>query len=104
VVQVKGDGLGGRNQELALAAAIDLAGVDNVVIASVGTDGTDGPTNAAGGVVDGGTVARMVAGGINPYQALSNNDAYYALAASGDLLKTGPTGTNINDLVLVLMK
>lgn len=104
VVQVKGNGLGGRNQELALAAAIELAGVEDVVIASVGTDGTDGPTDAAGGVIDGGTVVRMVAGGVNPHQALTNNDAYHALAASGDLLKTGPTGTNVNDLVLVLIR
>lgn len=104
VVQVKGNGLGGRNQELALAAAIGLAGVEDVVIASMGTDGTDGPTDAAGGIIDGDTVARMVSAGINPYQALTNNDAYHALAASGDLLKTGPTGTNVNDLVLVLMK
>lgn len=104
VVQVKGNGLGGRNQELALAAAIELAGVEDVVIASVGTDGTDGPTDAAGGVIDGGTAVRMVAGGVNPHQALANNDAYHALAASGDLLKTGPTGTNVNDLVLVLIR
>jgi hydroxypyruvate reductase len=104
VVQVKGSGLGGRNQELALAAALDLAGVENVVIASVGTDGTDGPTDAAGGVIDGSTVARIVAGGENPHQALTNNDAYHALAAGGDLLKTGPTGTNVNDLVLVLIR
>lgn len=104
VVQVKGSGLGGRNQELALAAAIGLAGLEDVVIASVGTDGTDGPTDAAGGVVDGDTIARLAAQGINARQALDNNDAYHALQASGDLLKTGPTGTNVNDLVLVLIR
>jgi hydroxypyruvate reductase len=104
VVQVKGDGLGGRNQELVLAAAIDLAGMEDVVIASVGTDGTDGPTDAAGGMVDGGTLARMAVGGVNAAQALANNDAYHALAASGELIKTGPTGTNVNDLALVLIR
>jgi hydroxypyruvate reductase len=75
-----------------------------VVIASVGTDGTDGPTDAAGGVVDGDTIARLAAQGINARQALDDNDAYHALQASGDLLKTGPTGTNVNDLVLVLIR
>ncbi len=104
VVQVKGSGLGGRNQELALAAAIGLAGLEGVVITSVGTDGTDGPTDAAGGIVDGDTIARLAAKGISPSQALDNNDAYHALLASGDLLRTGPTGTNVNDLALVLVR
>lgn len=104
VVKVKGDGAGGRNQELALAAALEIAGQERVVIGSAGTDGTDGPTDAAGGVVDGGTVGRIRDGGIDPYQALHNNDAYPALAAGGDLLKTGPTGTNVNDICIVLVK
>jgi hydroxypyruvate reductase len=104
VVQVKGSGLGGRNQELALAAAIGLAGLEGVVITSVGTDGTDGPTDAAGGMVDGDTIARLAAEGINASQALDNNDAYHALLAGGDLLKTGPTGTNVNDLALILVR
>ncbi len=104
VVNVKGNGLGGRNQELALAAALAIEGLDNVAIASVGTDGTDGPTDAAGGVVDGGTVARLRAGGGHPRQLLDNNDAYHALAISGDLLITGPTGTNVNDISLALIR
>ncbi|MFN8460003.1 MAG: glycerate kinase [Anaerolineae bacterium] len=104
VVQVKGTGLGGRNQELALAAAAGLGGLEDVVIASIGTDGTDGPTDAAGGMVDGGTVARLAGQGMEIHQMLDNNDAYHALQASGDLLKTGPTGTNVNDLALVLAK
>lgn len=103
VVNVKGAGLGGRNQELALAAAAGISGVDGVVIASVGTDGTDGPTDAAGGLVDGGTVGRLAAKGLTVDQLLGNNDAYHGLAASGDLLKTGPTGTNVNDLTLALI-
>jgi hydroxypyruvate reductase len=103
VVTVTGDGLGGRNQELALAAAIELEGSAGVVIASVGTDGTDGPNDAAGGVVDGSTASRMRANGIDPLAALQNNDAYHALAAAGDLLKTGPTGTNVNDVSLALV-
>jgi len=103
VVTVKGAGLGGRNQELALAAAAGISGLDNVVIASVGTDGTDGPTDAAGGLVDGGTVARLAAQGLSVAELLGNNDAYHGLLASGDLLKTGPTGTNVNDLTLALI-
>ncbi len=104
VVNVRGDGLGGRNQELALAAALEIAGVENIVIGSAGTDGTDGPTDAAGGVVDGGSLARMAAGAVDAYQALANNDAYHALAAGADLLKTGPTGTNVNDISLILVQ
>lgn len=103
VVNVKGDGLGGRNQELALAAALEIAGLENIVVGSVGTDGTDGPTDAAGGLVDGGSLARMTANGIEATQTLNNNDAYHALAASDDLLKTGPTGTNVNDVAVVLV-
>lgn len=103
VVHVRGQGIGGRNQELAFAAAIALAGLSDVVIASAGSDGTDGPTDAAGAIVDGGTVARVHAAGLDPAQCLDNNDTYRALAASGDLFKTGPTGTNVNDLALVLV-
>jgi hydroxypyruvate reductase len=103
VVTVTGSGKGGRNQELALAAAIALAGLPDVVLASVGTDGTDGPTDAAGGLVDGDTVARLTACGVNAEQALADNNAYTALQASGDLLITGPTGTNVNDVTLLLV-
>jgi len=104
VVTVTGAGKGGRNQELALAAAIELAGIADIVLASVGTDGTDGPTDAAGGIVDGKTTARMKACGIDARQALAQNDAYPALAGSGDLLITGPTGANVNDVALLLVR
>jgi len=104
VVQVKGNGLGGRNQELALSAARGIEGLDNVVIASVATDGTDGPTDAAGGIVDGETLMRLGEKGIDVEKALDNNDSYHALEAAGDLLNTGPTGTNVNDLIILLCK
>ncbi|MFO1351314.1 MAG: glycerate kinase [Gammaproteobacteria bacterium] len=103
VVQVKGQGRGGLNQELALAAAGELAGTRNIVIAAVGTDGTDGPTDAAGGLVDGQTKSRLSAENLDLEQMLADNNAYAALTAAGDLLKTGPTGTNVNDLALALI-
>lgn len=102
VVHLKGHGRGGRNQETALAAAKGISNLEGVVIVSVGSDGTDGPTDAAGGIIDGDTVSRMRAAGVVPEKSLENNDSYNALAASGDLLKTGPTGTNVNDLILIL--
>ena len=101
-VTVRGGGKGGRNQELALSAALGIEGLKEVVIASVGTDGRDGPTDAAGGIVDGGTAARIRAAGLDPLKLLSDNDSYRALSASGDLLITGPTSTNVADLLLVL--
>ncbi len=101
VVTVKGNGLGGRNQELALAAAIGIDGLDCVLF-SLGSDGTDGPTDAAGGMVDGQTVNRIKSCGINPSISLNNNDAYHALKASNDLIQTGATGTNVNDVVVLL--
>jgi glycerate 2-kinase len=101
-VTVTGDGRGGRNQELALAAAIELAGHREILLAALGTDGTDGPTDAAGGRADGGTVARGESAGFSARKCLDHNDAYHFLRASGDLLITGPTGTNVNDLILVL--
>lgn len=104
VVQVRGSGLGGRNQELALSAARGIAGLGNVVIVSAATDGTDGPTDAAGGIVDGTTLIRMAEQGISAEEALDDNDSYPALKAVGDLLITGATGTNVNDLMLVLCK
>ena len=104
VVQVRGEGLGGRNQELALSAARGIDGLDNVVIASVATDGTDGPTHAAGGIVDGKTMMRLGKEGIDVEEALNDNDSYHALEAAGDLLNTGPTGTNVNDLIVLLCK
>lgn len=102
-VTVQGSGRGGRNQELALAAAVELEGVQGVLAAAMGTDGTDGPTDAAGAYADGGTVARGHAAGLDARDALRRNDAYPFLRAAGDLIVTGPTGTNVNDVVLVLV-
>ena len=103
VVRVKGKGLGGRNQELALAAAIELSGVPNVALLSVGSDGTDGPTDAAGGCVDGDTYRKLKEMGLSPEAFLADNDAYHALDAVDCLIKTGPTGTNVNDLIVGLI-
>ncbi len=100
-VTLRGTGKGGRNQELALAAALAIRGLDGIAIASLGTDGSDGPTDAAGGLVDGSTVARGEKQGLSAEEYLQNNDSYRFLAAVGDLLKTGPTRTNVNDLVFV---
>jgi hydroxypyruvate reductase len=101
-VTVRGSGRGGRCQELALAAGLALEGVDDVVLLAGGTDGTDGPTDAAGGFADGATAARGRRAGIDPGAALEANDANAALGASGDLLVSGPTHTNLLDLYLVL--
>lgn len=100
-VTVRGEGKGGRNQELALSAAMGIAGIPHVVISSLGTDGRDGPTDAAGGMVDGGTVGRMQERGIDPQEYLDRNDAYRALEQATDLILTGPTGTNVADLCFV---
>lgn len=102
-VTIKGKGLGGRNQEFALAAAMGLAGWKEVVVLSGGTDGTDGPTDAAGAVADGLTVERAETLGLNPAASLSNNDAYPFFDKLGDLVKTGPTNTNVMDLRIMLM-
>lgn len=101
-VTLKGNGLGGRNQEMALAAAIALKGKKGIVFASAGSDGTDGPTDAAGGIADGKSFFRIKKGGLDPLSALNNNDSYHALKLGGDLLVTGPTGTNVNDLTVIL--
>ena len=103
VVHLTGHGLGGRNQELALAAAPALAGL-NACVFSVGSDGTDGPTDAAGGYTDGDTDAALTAHGLTVPAVLADNDAYHALQAVGGLLVTGPTGTNINDVSVVLVQ
>ncbi len=100
IVHVRGNGKGGRCQELALSASISIRGMDKTVIAAAGTDGTDGPTDAAGGIVDGDSFNRMLSNGIDPEKYLANNDSYNALKASGDLIMTGPTGTNVNDLII----
>ncbi len=102
-VTVRGRGQGGRNQELGLAAALALEGVPDVLLLALATDGTDGPTDAAGGLVDGDTARQMRAAGVDPAVALADNDAYPALAAAGALVRTGPTGTNVNDLLVLLI-
>lgn len=104
VVHLKGKGKGGRNQELALAAAEGIAALENVAVFSVGSDGTDGPTDAAGGYVDSTTKEKLDAKGIKIFEALENNDAYHALQAVDGLIFTGPTGTNVNDLSVLLIK
>jgi hydroxypyruvate reductase len=103
-VTVKGSGLGGRNQELALATAIAIDGWPNTLIAALGTDGTDGPTDAAGAIATGETVGRAQAIGLDAQTHLANNDAYHFFQALDDLIVTGPTGTNVNDLLFVLVE
>ncbi|MFZ1241037.1 MAG: glycerate kinase [Anaerolineae bacterium] len=103
-VTVRGRGRGGRSQELALAAALSIGDAGRPVgLLSFGTDGIDGPTDAAGAWVDDTTVARAQALGLDPLAALANNDAYPFFTALGDLIITGPTGTNVNDVVLILV-
>lgn len=103
VVTLRGQGLGGRNQETVLAALPYLEGLREAVVFSLGSDGTDGPTDAAGGLADTETAARMRAAGVLPEEALAENDSYHALKAAGALLITGPTGTNVNDLACLLL-
>ncbi|MDI6850727.1 MAG: glycerate kinase [bacterium] len=102
-VTVSGNGLGGRNQELCLSAAILLEGENNIVLMSAGTDGTDGPTDAAGAIVDGTTVVRARKLGLNPQEYLKNNDSYNFFKKVGDLYITGPTNTNVMDVQIVLV-
>jgi hydroxypyruvate reductase len=102
-VTIQGEGVGGRNQEFALAAAIELAGVEGIVVLSGGTDGTDGPTDAAGGIVDGTTMERAREKGLDAREYLQRNDSYHFLKAVDDLLMTGPTLTNVMDVRLVLV-
>ena len=103
VVHITGSGLGGRNQELALAAAPGIEGLPQVAVFSVGSDGTDGPTDAAGGYVDGDTAAQIRRQGWDIDETLKNNDSYHALAQAEGLVITGPTGTNVNDFSMVLV-
>ena len=103
-VTIRGDGLGGRNQEFAMAAAEDIAGIDDLVILSAGTDGADGPTDAAGAVADGTTIARAERLGLDAGAMLGNNDSYHFFQALGDLIKTGATGTNVADIQVVLVR
>lgn len=102
-VTLKGSGKGGRNQELALAAALALDGVAGVSLLSAGTDGTDGPTDAAGAFVDGATCSRARALGLDPADFLARHDSYNFFTALGDLLITGPTRTNVMDIMCLLI-
>jgi len=103
VVHLTGQGKGGRNQELALAAAEGIAGIRHGAVISVGSDGTDGPTDAAGGYVDGETLSALEAQGISLFGVLAENDAYHALQKVDGLIMTGPTGTNVNDIAVALL-
>ena len=104
VVHLTGTGKGGRNQELALSAAAGIDGMNSACVFSVGSDGTDGPTDAAGGWTDGTTAAKLRAQGVQIFDVLKNNDAYHALKAVDGLIITGPTGTNVNDVSVLLIR
>ena len=102
-VTLRGEGMGGRNQEFALAAALDLDGMQDILVFSAGTDGTDGPTDAAGAMADGTTCLRASKAGLSPTRHLEENDAYPFFDQLGDLVTTGPTRTNVMDIRLVLV-
>jgi hydroxypyruvate reductase len=104
IVRLKGKGKGGRNQELALSAAFGIKGLEETVVISVGSDGTDGPTDAAGGIVDGSTIGKLADQGLDAEALLADNDSYHALEACESLVITGPTGTNVNDLTMLLCR
>ena len=104
VVVLTGKGKGGRNQELALAAGKEIAGIPGAAVFSFGSDGTDGPTDAAGGYADGDTDETLKQAGIRIDDVLKNNDAYHALKQAGGLIMTGPTGTNVNDVAVALLR
>ena len=104
VVHLTGHGLGGRNQELALAACEGIAGMHNAALISVGSDGTDGPTDAAGGYVDGDSYSALLEAGLSLHAVLRENDAYHALRSVDGLIVTGPTGTNVNDVAVALLR
>ncbi len=103
-VTVRGNGLGGRNMELALAFAIQIEGISGITLLSAGTDGTDGPTDAAGALVDGHTVQMARAFGMDPHRCLDNNDSYSFFKKTGGLFVTGPTGTNVMDIQIILIE
>lgn len=103
-VTIRGKGLGGRNQEFVLAAAMDIDGFDNLVVLSAGTDGSDGPTDAAGAIADGETISRAKQLNLSPLKYLQNNDSYHFFEKLNDLVKTGPTNTNVMDIRIVLIK
>jgi hydroxypyruvate reductase len=102
-VTLAGDGIGGRNQEFALAAALALDGLENVIVLSGGTDGTDGPTDAAGAITDGATVARAQSKALDPQDFLRRNDSYHFFKELDDLIITGPTRTNVMDIYMLLV-
>ena len=104
MVRLTGKGMGGRNQELALAAAPGIAGLTGAAVFSVGSDGTDGPTDAAGGYVDGETLDALKAKDLDVFSVLRENDAYHALRAVDGLVITGATGTNVNDVAVALLR
>ena len=101
-VTVRGKGVGGRNQELALSAALNLKESEECVIASFSTDGVDGPTDAAGAIVDGYTLKRAKQLGLDPEKYLENNDSYNFFLKLGDLIHTEATGTNVNDIAVIV--
>lgn len=101
-VSVRGKGIGGRNQEVALGAALRLSTVDGVTVASIGTDGVDGPTDAAGAIADGRTILRAEAERMDAMKALADNDSYSFFSKLGDSVVTGPTGTNVNDIAVIV--
>ncbi|HSU32419.1 MAG TPA: MOFRL family protein, partial [Bryobacteraceae bacterium] len=103
-VSIKGNGKGGRNQEFALAAAIEIAGLENALVLSAGTDGTDGPTDAAGAIATGDTIKQALAKGLHARSHLNNNDSYPFFDVIDSLVKTGPTGTNVMDLHVLLTR
>ncbi len=102
-VTVKGNGKGGRNTELALAFSLEVEGKDGITLLAAGTDGTDGPTDAAGAIVDGTTAGKAREAGLEPPEYLGRNDSYTFFDRAGGLLKTGPTGTNVMDIDIVLL-
>ena len=104
VVKLTGSGLGGRNQETAIAAAPGISGMAGAAVFSVGSDGTDGPTDAAGGYADGDTCAALAEYGLTADSVLQDNDSYHALQKTGGLIMTGPTGTNVNDVAVALLR
>ncbi|MDH5460472.1 MAG: DUF4147 domain-containing protein, partial [Candidatus Bathyarchaeota archaeon] len=102
-VTVTGKGLGGRNQEIALAASLKLSSMNGVAVASLSTDGVDGPTDAAGAIIDGKTLTRAAKMKLNPEEFLAENDSYNFFSRLGDLIFTGPTGTNVNDVSVIVV-
>ena len=101
---IRGSGKGGRNQEIALSAAQEIAGFRDTAVFSFGSDGTDGPTDAAGGYAFSGDLARLRAIGLHPKESLDANDSYPLLLKAGTLLRTGPTRTNVMDMSIMLVR